>query len=163
MPDFDKPVGQDMKQEPPDELIGVHGHDLAFCCCRRSRATGTRPCRPSSLHEPVIADRDPVGVSAEILKNALGPIERRLAVDDPLLLVQIGDQGIECSRRRKMAYGAGVNEFVFGTELFQISDKLSPKELRHDLDRKEEVILARLPFPSVLDNPPPVTMLWTCG
>ncbi len=49
-----------------------------------------------------------------------------------------------------MAYDAGVNEFILGTELFQIREKLPPKEPRHHLDVDEEIILARLPFPSIL-------------
>ncbi len=60
-----------MKQEPPDGLIGFKGHDLDFV------VIGVVPPPERDfvvfeLHEPVIADRDPVGVSAEILKNVLG-------------------------------------------------------------------------------------------
>ena len=141
MPDLHEPVGKDVKQEPPDELIGLKRHDFGFVVLGV-----VAPPEGNfvfiDLHEPVIADRDTVSVPAEIFKNTLGSVERRLAVNDPFLLVQIGDQSLECPRRRKMAYGAGVNEFIFGTELFQISDKFSPKELRHHFDREEEVILA---------------------
>ena len=30
MPDFDEPVGQNMEEEPPDKLVGIHRHDLLF-------------------------------------------------------------------------------------------------------------------------------------
>jgi len=49
-----------------------------------------------------------------------------------------------------MAYRAGVDEFVLGTELLQIGKELPPKELRHHFDREEEVILAGLPTPTTL-------------
>ena len=152
MSDLDKAVRQDMKQKPPDKLSGVNCHDLALV------VIGIIPPSERDLigvrfHDSMVADRDSVSVSAEILKNAFGPVERRLAVDDPLLLVQIGNQGIERRRLRKMAYGAGVNKFVLGAESFQIGYKLSPKELRHHFDREEKVILARLPFPSITGQP----------
>ncbi len=35
-------------------------------------------------------------------------------------------------------------------EFFQIGNELPPKELRHDLDRKEETSFARPPVPSAL-------------
>lgn len=148
VPDFNEPIGQDVEKKATNEFLGAHGHDLDLV------VIGIIP--PSErdtvvvrFHDPVIADRYPVGVPAEILKNAFGPVERRFAVNDPLLLVQIGDQGIECRGLSKMAYRSGVNELVLGTESFQIGDKLSPKELRHHFDRQEKVIFARLPGSSV--------------
>ena len=79
-----------MKQEPPNELIGFKGHDLDFV------VIGVVPPPERDfvvfeLHESVIADRDSVGVSAEILKNVLGFVKGWLAVDDPLLFIQVGD------------------------------------------------------------------------
>ncbi len=74
--DLDEPVRQYMKQEPPDELVGIHGHDLGLV------VVGVIPPPERDriilhLHDPVIADRDPVSVPPEIIKNAFGPIERR--------------------------------------------------------------------------------------
>jgi hypothetical protein len=148
MPDLHEPVGQNVKQEPPDELIGFKGHDFGFVAVRIV-APPDGDFVVFEFHKPMVADRDPVGISAQIIKNVLGPFKGLLAVDDPVLLIQVGDQGIEGPRRRKLAYGAGVDKFVLGTELFQIRDKLPPKKLRHDLDVDEEVLLARLPFPSI--------------
>ena len=148
MPDLHKPIRQHMKQEPSDELIGFKGHDFRFV------VIGVVP--PSKrdgvvfkFHKPVVADRDPVGVSAEIIQNVLGLLERLFAVDDPVLFVQIGDQGIEGPRRRKVTYGAGVGKFVLGTELFQISDELPSKELRHHIDVDEKIISATPPLSAV--------------
>jgi len=86
MPDLHEPVRKDMKQEPPDELIGVHGHDLRFVVIRVI-SPSERYFIVFELHDPVIADCDPVGISAEILQNVLGLLEGRLAIDDPVLLV----------------------------------------------------------------------------
>jgi hypothetical protein len=111
MPDFDKPVRKNVKQEPPNELIGVHGHDLAFVVIVVI-APSERDGIVFELHEPMVADRDPVGISAEILKNVFGLLEGRFAIDDPFLLVELRNQGIKGPRRRKAAYVAGVNELV---------------------------------------------------
>ncbi len=141
MPDLHKPIREHMKQKPPDELVGVHGHDLAFVVVGVI-APPEGNLVIFHLYDPVIADCDTVGVSAEILKNAFGSVERRFTVDDPLLLVQVGEQCLECPRRRKMTYGTGVNEFVLGTALSQVIKELSPKQRRHDFDGEEEVIFA---------------------
>jgi len=90
MPDLHEPIREHMKQKPPDELVGVHGHDLAFV------VVGVIAPPEGDLvvlhpHDPVVADRDPVSVSAEIIQNVLGPFKGLLAVDDPLLFVQVGD------------------------------------------------------------------------
>ncbi len=141
MSDFDEAVGKNMKQEPPDELIGVHGHDFAFVVVGIV-APPERDLVVFELHDPVIADRYAVGISAEVIENAFGSIERRLTVNDPLLLVQIGDQGIERRGPGKMAYGAGIDEFILSTKLFERGDELPPEELRHDLDRKKKALFA---------------------
>jgi hypothetical protein len=86
MPDFHEPVRKDMKQEPPDELIGIHGHDLVFVVIGVV-APPERDLIAFKLHEPVIADRDPVCVSAEIIKNVVGSCKWLLTVNNPLLLV----------------------------------------------------------------------------
>ncbi len=90
MSDFYKSVGKDVEQEPTDELIGVHCHDLVFVVIGVI-APPEGDFVLIRLHDAMIADRDPVSISAEIFENTFGSVERRLAVDDPLLLVQIGD------------------------------------------------------------------------
>ena len=86
MPDLHKPVRQHMKQEAPDELVDINGHNLGFV------VVGIVAPPEGDLvvlysYNPMIADRDPVGISAEILKNAFCPIKGRFAVNDPVLIV----------------------------------------------------------------------------
>jgi hypothetical protein len=74
MPDLHEPVRQYVKQEPPDKLIGFKRHDLAFVVISIvSPPEGDLIV--FELYEPVVADRDPVGVSAEIFQNVLGLLE----------------------------------------------------------------------------------------
>jgi hypothetical protein len=43
----------------------------------------------TEVEDAVIADGDPVGISAEVLKDTFNPIEGGLAIDDPLLMVEL--------------------------------------------------------------------------
>lgn len=90
MSDLDEPVGKNMKQKPSDKLLGVHRHDLGIVVvCVVSPPE--RDFVVFELHDPVVADCDPVGISAKIFKNTLSPIKGRFTVDDPLLFIQVGD------------------------------------------------------------------------
>jgi len=84
MPDLDEPVGKDVQQEPPDELVGIQGHDL--------RRVVVRVIPPPERDLVVFNLDQPVGVSAEIVDNGLGLLKRRFAVRD--LLHLIGHRGI---------------------------------------------------------------------
>ena len=147
MPDLDEPVRQHVQQEPPDELVGSNRHDLKFVVVRvipppeRDRIV-------LHLHDPMIADRYPVCVSPEIVKNTFGSIERRFRVDDPFLPVQVGYQGVPRCGLFQSADRAGVDELVLLTKFLQIRDELSLEELRHDFDREEEVFFAGHPLPT---------------
>ncbi len=46
----------------------------------------------------MIADGDPVSISAEILKDTLDAIEGRLAVDDPLLMIEPPHESLKVPR-----------------------------------------------------------------
>ena len=45
--------------------------------------------------DAVIADGDSMGIPAEVLKDPLGAIEGRLAIDDPVLLIEMSPERFE--------------------------------------------------------------------
>ena len=51
----------------------------------------------TEVEEAVIANGDPVGVSAQVLKNTFGAIEGRFAIDDPFLVAEVFSEGFEVS------------------------------------------------------------------
>ena len=55
----------------------------------------------------MIADRDPVGISAEVLKDTLDAIEGRLAIDDPLLMIELVSESLEVPGLLERADTAG--------------------------------------------------------
>ena len=82
-----KPLGQDVEQEAPDELVGRERH------CAVSRLPVAAVVLVAEGHaalvesdEPAVRDGDAVGVAGEIGEHRLGPGEGRLGVDEPVLL-----------------------------------------------------------------------------
>lgn len=87
-------VRQYMQKESSDELIGLKCHHLLLI------AIGI--ITPSegnifvfSFNDTVVADGDPVSISAEILQDAINSVERRLAVNDPLLVIKLSSEYLE--------------------------------------------------------------------
>jgi hypothetical protein len=77
MPDFDEPVRQHMKKEHADKFIRVHRHDFGFVVIRVIPPS-ERDFIIFHFHDAVGADRNPVSISAEILKNIFSLFKRRL-------------------------------------------------------------------------------------
>ena len=50
------------------------------------------------IEDAVVADRDPVGIPAEVLKDAPGAIEGRFTIDHPLPVVEMPPEACEVSR-----------------------------------------------------------------
>lgn len=83
-----------MKEESSDELGGLQSHDLLFITV--SIVTPSeRNLAILNLQDAVIADGDPVSISAQILKDSLGTAERRLAIDDPLFVIERTSEPLE--------------------------------------------------------------------
>jgi hypothetical protein len=64
--------------------------------------------------EAVIVDGDPVGISAEVLKDPLDTIEGGLAIDDPLFTIELAPESLKIPGLLEMADTVGENE---GTRL----------------------------------------------
>ncbi|OGW43461.1 MAG: hypothetical protein A2Y66_08245 [Nitrospirae bacterium RBG_13_41_22] len=80
-------MGQYMKKEPSDELIGLESHGLLFIAIGIvTPAEGD--IAVLDFEDTVITDSDPVGISAQVLEDTLGAIERRLAIDNPLFMIE---------------------------------------------------------------------------
>jgi hypothetical protein len=63
-----------MKEEPSDELLSLEGHDLlAVLVCIILPYEGDMAV--TDVEDAVIGDGDPVGISAEVLKDSFNPIE----------------------------------------------------------------------------------------
>jgi len=90
-----------MKQEPSDELVGLEGHGLLtvlICIIPPSERDLTFPVGKDA----VITDGDPVGISAEVLKDTLDAIERGLAIDNPFFTIELTPESFKVPGLLKM-------------------------------------------------------------
>ena len=98
-----------------------------------------------SRQDTVIADGDSVGISAEVLKYPFGPVERRLAVDDPFLMVKPPSEPLKHMRFLQMTDTAGEDKIPCFNGALEIGKELSPEQCRHHPDRDEKPLTARYP------------------
>ena len=160
-----KPLGQDVHQEAPDELVGRQRH----------RLVAARPFDPVILplegdavvvgrDQPAIGDGDAVGVARQVGEHGLRPAERLLGIDHPLGLAQRCEEGGECS---------GVGEAAAVTEELQASGLVGCEELAPGTiagtGAREPALAGKSPgrhdtqrAPSE-EMPPPGTIMCTCG
>jgi len=75
-----------MKKEPSDELVCFQFHGFLTVAVRVIPPEEGDNAVPD-IKDAVVTDRDPMGIPAEVLKDAPDTIEGRLAIDDPLLVV----------------------------------------------------------------------------
>ena len=137
-----------MKKEPSDELVSLECHGLlTVVVCIISPSKGNIAVLDGE--DAVIADRDPVSISAEVLKDPLGAIEGRFAIDDPLLMIKMSPEGFEGSGFLEMADAAGEYKIIRRETFFEKVKELAFEQRRHDPYGKEEPFAARHPSASV--------------
>ena len=112
-----------MKEESSDELGGLQSHDLLFITVSIITPS-ERNLAILNLQDAVIADGDPVGISAQILKDSLGTAERRLAIDNPLLIVERTSESLEGTGFLEMTDTAGEDKSTRLKAGLQIVQKL---------------------------------------
>jgi hypothetical protein len=94
------------------------------------------------VEDAVIADGDPVGISAQVLKDALNIIEGRFAIDDPLLMIQLSRESLKGLVLLEMAEAAGEYKTIRLEASFEKVKELPFEERRHHPDRDEETFVA---------------------
>ena len=92
--------------------------------------------------DAVIADRDPVSISAEVLKDTLGTIEGWLAIDDPLVMVKMSLEGFEGFGLLEVADTSGEYEISRFEAVFEKVKELAAEQCRHDPYVNEEAFAA---------------------
>jgi hypothetical protein len=79
-----------------------------------------------------------VSISAEVLKDALGAIEGGLAIDDPLLMIELASESFEVLRWFEMADGVWEYKGIQFETFFKQVKELSFEQRRHYPDGDEE-------------------------
>ena len=130
-----------MKKEPSDKFICLERHGL-FTVIVGIISPKKRDIAVLVGKDAIIADRDPVGISAEVLKDPLGSIKRRFAIDNPLLLIELFPEDLEVPGLLEMADTAGEHKIIRREAFFEKGKELTPEQRRHDKDRNEKALAA---------------------
>jgi len=141
-------MGQYMKEEPSYELIGLESHDLFFI------PIGIVPPAEGDIavldfEDTIVADSDPVGISAQILKDTLSAVERRLTIDNPFFMVELASEHIKGSRLFQMTNTAWEDKITRFKTTFEIVQELAPEQRGHNPYKDEKILPARYPAASV--------------
>jgi len=143
-----KTFRQYVKQEPSDKFISLERHGLlAVIVCIISPLK--RDIAIPVGEDAVIADGDPVGISAKILKDTFGAIEGWFAVDNPPFLIELFSEDLEVSRLLEVADTAGECKIIRQKAFFEKTEELTSEQGRHDPDRDEKTLAAWHPAVSV--------------
>ena len=89
--DANQSPGQNVDQESAQKLLRGNGHDLLLAAVRI-----VFPAKRDSIvlegDESMVRDRDAMGIARQIVQNMLRTAERRLGVDDPVLLEKLSQK-----------------------------------------------------------------------
>ena len=96
----------------------------------------------TDVEDTVIADGDPVGISAEVLKDTLDAIEGGLAIDDPLFTIELAPESLKVFRRLEMRDNCGEYQIIRIKASFKTVKELPFEQGRHHPDRDEETFTA---------------------
>ena len=139
---------QDMKKEPADKLVGLEGHSLlTVMVCIIAPEEGNLAVADGE--DAVITDRDPMSISAEVLKDPVGTIEGWFAIDDPLIIVEMPQEGFEVSGILEMREMGGKDQIPFLEAIFEEAEELASEQCRQDSHGKEEPFAAGYPAAAV--------------
>jgi hypothetical protein len=94
------------------------------------------------VEDSVVTDSDSVGISAEVLKDPLGAIEGRFAIDNPLLLIELSPEDLKVPDLLEMADTAGEDKIIRREAFFEKVKELTSEQRRHNPDRNEEAFAA---------------------
>jgi hypothetical protein len=137
-----------MKKEPSDKLVGLKGHRLlAVMVCIIPPEEGDLAV--SECEDAVITDGDPVGISAEVLKDPLGAIEGGFAIDDPLFTVEVPAECLEVSGVLEVAEMGGKDQIPSLEAIFEEAKEFTSEQCGQDPHGDEEPFVAGFPVAAV--------------
>jgi hypothetical protein len=88
--------------------------------------------------DSVVADRDPVGISPEILENPLWTAKRRFAVDNPLFTIELVTERVKRFRFLEMTDPPVEHQNALFEAIFEKIKELAFEQRGHDTYGKEE-------------------------
>ena len=137
-------TGENVEEESPDELLGRESHDfLLIVVAVVPPVEFDLPV--FDIHDPMIGNRDPVRVAADVVHHLLGSGEGRLGVDDPFHVAHRIEMAAENLRISKGLEGGEEPEFAGVESLLQIRQEQSAEQAGQHPYGQEETGAARNP------------------
>jgi hypothetical protein len=137
-------TGEKVEEKSPNELLGGESHDFLLMV-----VAVVPPVELDlpvfDIHDPMIGNRDPVGVAADVVHHLLGSGERRLGVDDPFQVAHGIEMQAENLRISKGLEGREEPEFAGVESLLQIDQEQSAEPAGQHPYGQEEMGAARNP------------------
>ena len=96
----------------------------------------------TEVEDAVVAEGDPVGVSAEVLEDTLDAIERGLAIDNPFFTIELAPESFKVPGRLEVANTVGEYETIRLEAFLKEVKELPLEQRREDPDRDEETFSA---------------------
>ena len=153
--DADESRWQYMEQKPAQEFIHGQRHKALFVFVSRvAPAEGDDAVGKSN--EPMVGDRHPMGVLAEIAKGVLRPPEWAFRVNDPRRAEQRTKPCCESLGILKRGEASVEAEPALRMEFFEAIHEFAPKHLFENVDWQEELLLR-------IDPPRMVRCQTACG
>ena len=90
------------------------------------------------VEDAVIADGDSVSISAQVLKGTFEAIEGGLAIDDPLLMIELSSEPLKVFGWFEMADGVGEYKIIGFEASSEKVKELPFEQSRHYPDRNEK-------------------------
>jgi hypothetical protein len=118
-------IRQNMKKESSDELVDLQRHHLLLITIGIITPQKGDLC-VLDTEDAIIADGDSVGISAQILKDSLSSVEWRLAVYDPLLMIEPSSEYLKVMRLSEMTDPAGEDKII--KAVFEMVQKLASEQ-----------------------------------
>ena len=136
-------TGENVEEESPDELLRRESHDFLPIVVAVVAPVEFDP-PVFDIHDPMIGNRDPVRVAADVVHHLLGSGKGRLGVDDPFRIAQRIEMTAENLRISKSLEGREEPEFA-GVESLQRGQEQSAEQAGQHPYGQEETGAARNP------------------
>jgi hypothetical protein len=122
--DADEALGENVEKESSKKLYGVESHG-AVAMASSVVLVSEAHLAVAGGDEPLVGDRDSMGVAGEVLEDPFGTTEGRLGIDNPVLVLEGVEQGIPCVRVGEVAALPVELETVLLEGVLQVSDELA--------------------------------------
>jgi len=149
VPDADKPLREDVKEETAQELIRGQWHH-AFYASMSPVSPAEGNFSILERDEAMVGNGHSMRVAAEIAENMLWAAEGPFDMQDPVLAIEFADKGVKSLRVREMLQFAVKADLALGECVVEGILHLSAEHLsEHLLRQKEPAALCRYPAPVI--------------